>query len=93
MSKVYHAHTLDAFDAAGLRHFVQFGDKVVVEGTPYVRVGTSLVQQGDEWRETRGDAIRDVAAKAEALADRLRLQAALLRQTADNEDKKEEVTA
>jgi hypothetical protein len=93
MSRVYHAHTLEAVDAAGLRHFVQFGEKVIVEGTPYVRVGTSLVQQDDGWRETRGDAIRDVAKKAEALADLLRVQASLLRTTADKEDASREVPA
>jgi len=93
MSRVYHAHTLEAVDAAGLRHFVQFGEKVIVEGTPYVRVGTSLVPQDDGWRETRGDAIRDVAKKAEALADLLRVQASLLRTTADKEDASREVPA
>jgi len=93
MSRVYHAHTLDAVDAAGLRHFVQFGEKVIVEGTPYVRVGTSLVQQDEGWRETRGEAIRDIAKKAEALADLLRIQADGLRKTADGDDASREVPA
>ena len=93
MTKVFHARTLDAFDAAGLRHYVQFGESVTIEGTRYVRVGTSLVQQDETWRANRGDAVRDVAAKAEALAELLRLQAELLRKTADSKDKGCEVPA
>jgi hypothetical protein len=83
--KVYQAHWLDSFDAAGLRFYVQFGDQVVVDGQPYVRVGTSLVPQDTRWRESRADALRDVAMQAEDLAVKLRLQAEHLRKTADVE--------
>ena len=80
---VFQAMISDSLDGSGVRFYVQQGEQVVLEGQTYVRVGTSLTLQNPRWRESRADALRDVATKAEDLAVRLRLQAEHLRRTAD----------
>jgi hypothetical protein len=92
--KVYIAHCLDTVCQEGIRHYVQMGVRVTVDGKEYVRVGTVLHETPhDEWRATHADAVRDVANKAGDLAVRLRLQAEHLRRQADAEDEKNKVTA
>lgn len=94
MSQAYRG-TLDdsSFKGDGIWVFFQQGELVAIEGTEFVRLGTTLVQVNGEWHRTMADAMRAVAARIEEMATRLRLQAEHVRRQADAEDEKAKVAA
>ena len=88
--KVYRAY----ISSSDSNHWVDEGVRVMVEGVEYVRMGSTthatLVpfesNYGGRWRETRAEALRDVAAAFEERAVTLQAKSSEIRLKADEAD-------
>jgi len=77
--KAYKCFRLDSLNERGIRWYCRVVELVSVEGRDYVRIDNTLIESTKGFRESRGDAIRDMAAEVEQLSDVLRNQAASMR--------------
>lgn len=77
--KLYHPVVTGSLRDDGVGYWIDVGDEQLVGDHVYVRMGSLLLDQRDDWHETRTAAMDEAAVRIEAIAAKLTSQAAKIR--------------
>lgn len=79
MSKIYHPTVSGSLRDDGIGYWIEQGEEQVVGDRVYVRIGRLLMDQRDDWHETKTAAMDEAAVRIEAIAAKLKTQALKIR--------------
>lgn len=80
MTKLYHPTVTGSLRDDGVGYWIEEAEEQVVGSRVYVRIGKLLMDQRDDWHETKTAAMDEAAVRIEAIASKLLQQAGKIRQ-------------
>ena len=79
MSKLYHPTITGSLRDDGIGYWIEQAEEQLVGDRVYVRFGRLLMDQRDDWHETKTAAMDEAAVRIEAIAAKLKTQALKIR--------------
>ena len=83
MSTIYHSTVTNSLRDDGVGYWIEHAEEQVVGDRVYVRIGRLLMDQRDDWHETKTAAMDEAAVRIESIAAKLKAQALKIRAEAD----------